>query len=382
MPLFRPPPIASITRRMVGGVTGMLAVAAVAAEPTLVWEVSAGGGIESPPAIVDDVVVVTTVDGGVEARQISDGTPRWTRTFDTVFVAPAADDDRRIFVGDVDGTLRCLDLTDGTLRWSADVGGEIDAAPQVAGDVVLVTSQQGDLVALSADAGGERWRYETGDQLRCSPRIIGDVVTLGGCDAKLHRVAVAGGTAAGDPVEIDGPTGSTPAGDDPRRVVLPVMNGVVHGIDIRGGTIVWTYADEGTTQEYRTDAAVDGDLAVVVSARKAVDALDVSTGQRRWRYRLRRRSDAPAVIHGDDVWIAATDGRLIRLDRDDGSERWVGEYRGGFIAGPAIVGDRMYLGDEDGRLRCFAIDGSDDPDPPTDIDATSPANPNREAIDE
>ncbi|MDB4331506.1 PQQ-like beta-propeller repeat protein, partial [bacterium] len=72
------------------------------------------------------------------------------------------------------------------------------------------------------------------------------------------------------------------------------------------------------------------------------------------RYTLKRRSDASPVIAGEDVWIAASDGRLIRLSLKDGKEKWTYEVRGSFLAAPAIVGDELFIGDDDGILRCFA----------------------------
>ena len=106
-------------------------------------------------------------------------------------------------------------------------------------------------------------------------------------------------------------------------------------------------------QEYRCSAAVTKDLVIVSSQFKQVDAISIETGKRKWRYTLKRRADASPVIAGDDVWIAATDGRLIRLGLNDGKEKWKFEIRGSFIASPAIANGRLYIPDEDGVLRCF-----------------------------
>ena len=59
------------------------------------------------------------------------------------------------------------------------------------------------------------------------------------------------------------------------------------------------------------------------------------------------------VIAGEDVWIASTDGRLIRLDLKSGDERWVHEVRGSYLAGPAVTKDELFIADDDGVLRCF-----------------------------
>jgi len=106
-------------------------------------------------------------------------------------------------------------------------------------------------------------------------------------------------------------------------------------------------------QEYRNSAAISDELVVVSSQFKQVDAIDIETGKRKWRHTLRRRADASPIIAGDDVWIAATDGRLVRLSADDGTEKWTYEIRGAFLAAPAIAGDRLFIADDDGVIRCF-----------------------------
>ena len=92
---------------------------------------------------------------------------------------------------------------------------------------------------------------------------------------------------------------------------------------------------------------------VVSSQYKQVDAISIKTGERVWRHTLRRRADASPVIAGDEVWIAATDGRLIRMNLSDGKETWQYEIKGSFVAGPAIAGDQLFIADDEGIVRCF-----------------------------
>jgi outer membrane protein assembly factor BamB len=93
---------------------------------------------------------------------------------------------------------------------------------------------------------------------------------------------------------------------------------------------------------------------VLSSQFKQVDAISTVTGKLKWRHTLRRRADASPVIAGKDVWIAATDGRLIRLELQNGTEeKWSYEIRGSFLAGPAIAGQELFIADDDGIVRCF-----------------------------
>ena len=59
------------------------------------------------------------------------------------------------------------------------------------------------------------------------------------------------------------------------------------------------------------------------------------------------------MIAGEDVWVPATDGRLLRLSLEDGSEKWTYEVRGSFIGGVAVTDNELFIADDDGIVRCF-----------------------------
>ena len=339
-------------------------------ELTVLWETKTVDAIEASPVVAGNTIVVVDVMGNVTALDLDTGKRKWGHGLDTGFVGSAsvritdkADEPRLVFAGDVEGNLYAWSLADGSEIWKQTTDSEIDGAPSFFDDLVLVTSQDGRLYAFDAASGTPAWQYESGDQIRCSPTIIDAQTLLGGCDAKLHRVDLETGKGVGEQVPLDGPTGSTPAAGK-SVIVVPTMSGTVFGMNRSDGTERWQYRDEDQDQEYRTDAAVGNELAIVASARKHVDAISLDTGTRKWRYTLRRQADASPVIAGNDVWIAASDGRLIRLGLDDGVERKVHEIRGGFAASPAIIGPatspRMIIADDEGVVRCFgkAPDGN------------------------
>lgn len=319
------------------------------------WEFTAKEAIEATPVIANGFVYVADVMGGLYSLRLSDGKPVWQKSYDTIFLASPAirmDDAGKpdlFVIGDVDGNVVALDVKSGEEKWKHVVGGEVDGSVNFFEGDVLVTSQDGSLVRLSGDDGSEVWKYETNDQIRCSPTLAGNNTFLGGCDGMLHVVDVTTGKSAGEPMSLEGPTGSTVSviGD---QAYLPTMGGMVLGFNWRTGTKSWEYADDDRMQEYRNSAAVTEDIVVLASQYKQVDAINTATGKRMWTYKLRRRADASPVIAGDDVWIAATDGRLIRLNLKDGSETWQREYRGGFIASPAIVADQIILADDKGKV--------------------------------
>ncbi|WP_158222579.1 PQQ-binding-like beta-propeller repeat protein [Rhodopirellula sp. MGV] len=316
------------------------------------WEFKADEAVEVTPVVSGDRVVVGDVMGTLYALDRKNGKEVWRHAYDTGFLASPVIAGDKVICGDIDGNVYALSLLDGTEAWKQSTDGEISGSAAVYEGHVLVASQDGKLYCYELETGKPVWTYQADDQIRCSPTIAGDVTLLGGCDAKLHGVDLKSGEAAGDQLPLDGPTGSTPAVRNDFAIV-PVMDGVVYGFDWKKKATLWKYEDVDQSQEYRSSAAVNDSVAVVSSQRKNIDALDLKTGKRLWRYTLRRRADASPVIAGDDVWVPATDGRLVRLSIKDGSEKWVYEIRGGFVSGVAIAGEQLFVADDEGVVRCF-----------------------------
>ncbi len=319
---------------------------------TVAWEFKADEAIETTPVIDAAMVFTADVMGTLYAIDRKDGKEVWRKEYDTGFLASPIVAGDQIVIGDVDGNVYALAKSDGSERWKQVTDGEISGSAAIYEDKVLVASQDGKLYCYTAKDGKLVWTYQADDQIRCSPTVAGDRTFLGGCDAKLHVIDLKTGKAASETLPLGGPTGSTPAVSG-NIAVVPVMEGAVLAFDWKSPKQLWSYEDFEQSQEYRSSAAVSEHVAIVSSQRKVVDAIDLKTGKRLWRHTLRRRADASPVIAGNDVWIPATDGRLLRLSLADGKEKWSYEIRGAFISGVAVTDKELFVADDKGVVRCF-----------------------------
>lgn len=319
---------------------------------TVAWEFKADEAIETTPVVDAERVYVSDVMGTVYAVSRKSGSELWRNEYDTGFLAAPVVVDDRLVIGDIDGNVYAVSAVDGKKIWTRETEGEISGAAGIVGDKVLVASQDGKLYCFELDDGTLVWEYQADDQIRCSPTIAGDRTFLGGCDSQLHVIDLKTGKAVGDTLPLGGPTGSTPAvlGN---RAILPIMDGSVFAFDWKAKKQLWRYEDLDQAQEYRNSAAVSEDFVVISSERRQVDALDAKTGKRKWRVTLKRRADASPVIAGKDVWIAASDGRLIRLDLQSGEQKWEHEIRGSYVGAPAVTKKELFVADDDGVVRCF-----------------------------
>jgi outer membrane protein assembly factor BamB len=315
-------------------------------------------GFDATAVIADGIIYVGDSVGTFHAVRLADGQPVWTKDFpDSSFGAGAAIDKDQLFVGDLEGNVRCLALADGDERWSMKMDAEVFAGPIPHGDDVLVTSESGTLVCLASSNGKERWpAFRIDSPLRCSPTIAGGRVMLAGCDSLLHIINVADGKETHS-VEIDGPTGSTPAmlGE---RVYFGTEGGTFFAIDVpadeeKAPAVAWTFRDKKRGQPIRSAAAVTESIIVYGSQGKAIYGLDPATHEPKWQVSTRSRVESSPVIAGDRAIAATSAGKLYLLDLATGEAKWEYDAGGGFNASPAVVDGRIIIGNTDGTLYCF-----------------------------
>ena len=237
------------------------------------------------------------------------------RNFRTGSFAPARPwKGNELFVGDLEGNVRCLAIADGNERWSMKMDAEVFAGPIPHGDDVLVTSESGTLVCLDAADGKERWpAFRIDSPLRCSPTIAGGRVMLAGCDSLLHIINVADGKETHS-VEIDGPTGSTPAMLG-KRVYFGTEGGTFFAIDVpaddaKSPAVAWTFRDPKRGQPIRSAAAVPESIIVYGSQGKAIYGLDSDTHEPKWQVSTRSRVESSPVIAGNRAVAATSAGKF------------------------------------------------------------------------
>ncbi len=337
-----------------------IAKTAVSENIDVLWTYKAttDAGFDATAVIQDGIVYVGDTAGTFHAIRLADGSPVWAKSFpDLGFAAGAAVDGDRLFVGDLEGVVRCLSTADGRELWSYKLEGEVFAGPTPHNNSVLFTSEVGSLVCLNKADGKELWKpFRIDAPLRCSPTIASGHVMLAGCDSLLHVIDAATGIQA-NIVEIDGPTGSTPAivGE---RVYFGTEGGSFFAIDVptdaaKKPAVAWKFHDKRRGQPIRSAAAVTDSLAIFGSQGKAIFAIDTKTGDQRWIVPTRSRVESSPVIAGKLAIAATSAGKLYLLDVATGDIKYENDFGGGFTASPAVVNGKVILGNTDGTLYCL-----------------------------
>jgi outer membrane protein assembly factor BamB len=114
--------------------------------------------------------------------------------------------------------------------------------------------------------------------------------------------------------------------------------GVIHAVDIESGDKRWEFEPAG----YASSApALIDDTLYVGTWGKQFYAIDIATGETRWRQEIGHRfgSSSPAVADGT-VYVAASSRRVCHGAGGDGESECSGVTRGQLYALDAATGDR------------------------------------------
>ena len=359
------------------------------------WQVELGARTDGQPLAVGDSVMVTTRDNVIEHRSLVDGSLE--ETIPLTSPTPASDiqghlppvwvDGRVVATFDLElpwprttllafgggepgpgirltGRLRSVPgLLSGLPRFSGEdlvVSGTDNTASVVsptgdvrtlvtsdaamtyaipAGDVVLTT--QGDqLVAVPAGGGEPRWRLPAGaGSPGFEPAVAGDTVVAPVANVGLIAASLstgaprwvhqAAGEGAGSPVIL-------PDGD-----VVYGVGGLVR-LDGQTGRPRWSVP--GVTV-YGSLAVGSGVvvLAAVTDRGTNLLAVDLATGQERWRLPFRPSLLLGPAIGGGTVVAVDATGQVVALDAASGSPRWLHAMRTSPGGTPVVLGDRVVL---------------------------------------
>lgn len=294
-----------------------------------------------------------------------------------------------------DGGMLALDAGDGEVRWRTETTGRMrSAAAIVDGTVVFGTVADGPVLKPGAtgtvhghDAatGRERWVIDVGAPVAASPTADGGIAYIGAFDSDGTVYALRADGSRRWTATVDRPVVAAPAVAD-GVVYVADFNGQLHALDAETGRERWVYAT-GTEERRRVivgGPAVDGPVYVTnftwdtPVTHGAIDAVDVDTGERRWRAETGETMlSSPAVADG--TVYAGVGLSVGAWDAGTGRERWrlpAGVAGSVTSSAPAVVSDTVYVGTSGvngGTLYALRPDGQSRWTVGADSGQTSPA---------
>lgn len=249
-----------------------------------------------------------------------------------------------IFTGSAMGRVYAIDTTSGRLRWTRAVveptGTQSSVyEPVLVGDRLVVgytthgVPAVGGVVMLDADTGRIRWRTPF----------------------PAAKVPLAPSARGGGPVL---------AGD---VLIASSADGVIHALDVETGALLWLLPPvtgpfpmiaPSNTIDYRA-LTVSGQTLIAGSSTGIVTAYDLETRRTLWTSNGNYWGSTSFSIAADDrlAYVPYFGGTLIALDMRTGEERWrFGGSEQGFIWAPVPAGDRVFVSGS--VVGYFALDPS------------------------
>ncbi len=340
------------------------------------WQVDLGARLRGAIGAGDARLYVGDTERVLHAVEEFSGLELWTFRADEVenkayqYFSAAVEANGRVYVGAASSYVYCLDAGTGDLVWKHRVSDWVRAKPVVSAGVVYVAALDGTLHALqdTGDGPTELWQAQLGEH-GFTADLVGsdDGILASGRDLVLYCVSYATGEVRWRHSIIDGAW----------------VDGVRHRADVFAG-------------QYQASPTVADGVVYVGGPDGFLDAVDVDSGERLWRFETHGRiSCAPRIAEGkifvgknahhdefyaidqktgEPVWtidklgwtslgapgyadgivfVGTVEGTMFGIDASDGSIVW--EYRTGkgIYPSPATDDTNVYTGSHDGHYYAF-----------------------------
>ena len=304
------------------------------------WRTTTGGNVFASPTVLDDMVVVGSMDGTIYSLNRESGEPGWQVPTGKAVRSSAAVSGGLVIVGGDDGVLRAIWHATGQPLRQQSVGFEIVSSPVVSNGLAIVGADK--LYAFDALTGEPKWASPTGGLIVSSPAVAGDTVVVGGMDGFVYGFSVTdgsqqwlrdtGGPVVAGPVIADG------------VAYIGSRSGALLAVTAATGGQVWSHPVGGAVNGA---VVVAGDQVLVGTDAGTVTSLQRATAKEQWTRQTTGRIDAGLALLDGTLVVGSTSGRILLLDIVDGDG--VGEYSTGgpVLSSPRVADRQIFVGSYD-----------------------------------
>lgn len=335
------------------------------------WSVNVGSGQGDKfnrlhPVMAGNTIYAAGNNGVVVAVNREDGDTLWRTRLDVDITGGVGASNGLVLVGTENSEVIALDMDDGEVLWQVEVTSEVLSAPVTNGEVVVTQSIDGKLTGLDADNGSELWIYESsvpalslrGDS---SPLIVdafviaafanGSVVSIALDNGTLRweeRVAIPTGRSEIDRlVDIDGEL----VVNDQGLLLVPSYQGYLAAIDVVTGQSRWRVEESS-----EVGASFGFGNIYVVNERDIVRAFRTAQETAVWENdQLLLRKLSPPIGFSNYVAVGDDEGYIHLLAQSDGRFVGRGKVRGGVRAKMLSDGNLLYVFSNSGNLVAFRV---------------------------
>jgi outer membrane protein assembly factor BamB len=342
---------------------------------------NAGGYLSGEPIVVGDRVYAAQEDGWVFGfLHPEQGEPSWQVDLGTALRGVIGAGNARLFIGDTDRVLHAVGEVDGLEEWTFRAEEVEDKAYQYfstaveANGRVYVGAASSHVYCLNAETGVLIWKHPVSDWIRAKPVVVGGVVHVATLSGAMHALRDTGDCAT----EVwqaqlgeHGFTADLVATDE--GILASGRDLVLYSVSPTDGAVQWRHSiidgawvdgvrhrADVVAGQYQASPTVADGVVYVGGPDGFLDAVDVETGARLWRFETHGRiSCAPRIAEGK-VFLGknAHHDEFYAIDQKTGEPVWTIEDLGWTSLGaPGYADGMVFVGTVEGTM--FGVDASD-----------------------
>ncbi|HSD67111.1 MAG TPA: PQQ-binding-like beta-propeller repeat protein, partial [Vicinamibacteria bacterium] len=242
-------------------------------------------------------------------------------------------------------------------KWSFRAGGPIRTRPTAAGGTLYFQADDGYLYALAAASGQERWRVRVVekpierlpfdnpksryDRFGSDVAVAGGRLYLGTHDGRVLALDPERGEKAWEFASGDSVLGAPAV--DAGRVFFGSFDGSVYALDAASGKVMWKRDTRGAVV---STPAVAGDRLVVGNRSYDLLGLEAQTGEPAWtRYIWFSWVESSPAVRDGVAYVGSSDAAAVyAVDVRTGERRWKTDVFGWAWGQPAVTDARVYAG--------------------------------------
>jgi outer membrane protein assembly factor BamB/Flp pilus assembly protein TadD len=370
-----------------------------AASGQVKWRLPTAGNIFSTAAIEKGVVYFGSNDGQAYAVDAEKGSVKWKAALGSFAQGTPFVVDGAVYVGAAKA-LYALNAETGGVQWK--VTAQTIPAPVVQGGVMFVTLSDENVYALDAKTGQLRWRFPTDAGIPTSPRVMEKSLIVASSQ-NLYALSLPDTTSRLTPLleeealfqmgsayhemgddakardtlkqlferhPLYSPDAYELFADSAQRLNQPheEVAARLTALNLQStesspsakvferlhqvSGLRWTFHMKGRAY---WQSVVDGDTIYVGCNDRHVYAMNVNTGQQKWKTSIGAPAWFAPRVSEKFVYVVNTQGSVYALDKTNGAARWSATTVAGLPGGPpVVVNNQIIIGAAGGVL--FAMD--------------------------
>ena len=271
-----------------------------------------GSSVIGTPCIDGDTVYVAVAndEDGLTAYNLTTGKIQWQAPIGDIETCPLLLDNK-ILITTLNGKLICLNKSTGGIIWTNEITSErktkfIHSSPASDGNVIVFGTDGGILYAVDVKGGQLRWSTKTNSCIVASPAISNGRIFVGSTDSLLHAFDISNGKQFWSR-NLHGKIYSSQAIDE-NHIYATIIGREVYCLNSEDGSLLWKTNVGGIVN---STPLLSGNILYIGTLNKTILALDAVSGSILWKLEMGGRIKSMPVVFKKRLFVFTEDRSVV-----------------------------------------------------------------------